>query len=108
MTTLLDYWTVPITQQAAILGLPLSTLDEIKKGAPLPDDEQVLNRVTHLFHIQLSLRVLFGQDRERRYGWPTKSCPAFRGRTPAAIMQDPDGLERVSSYLQNQWLPFPL
>lgn len=105
ITTLLDYWGLPTVEQAAILGLPTTTLDAVKQGTPLPDDERVFHRVTLLFHIQLSLRILFGQDRERRYGWPTKPWPAFGGRTPASLMQDAAGLQRVQSYLQRQWLP---
>ncbi len=108
ITTLLDYWGLPPAEQAAILGLPLATLMAIQKGAPLPDKEPVLQRVAHLFHIQLSLRILFGQDRERRYGWPTRPWPPFGGRTPVSFMRDPAGLQRVQSYLQMQWLPVGL
>ena len=71
---LFDHWQLTTAEQANLLGLSAdnrSTLARYRKGDPLADSRDLLDRVGHLLGIHKSLRILFPQDRDLAYRWMT-------------------------------------
>ncbi|HWR59155.1 MAG TPA: MbcA/ParS/Xre antitoxin family protein [Thermodesulfovibrionales bacterium] len=90
--------------QAALLGLSGSSkrsLDRYRKGSPLPDRRDLLDRVANLLSIHRSLRILFPKNRELVYKWPITPNRAFNGQTPVEVIrrQGFSGLLIVKHYL---------
>src|SRR5262245_4384259 len=71
---LFEHWGLSTTEQATLLGLSpdnRSTLSRYRKGEPLADSRDLLDRAGHLLGIHKSLRILFPQDRDLAYRWIT-------------------------------------
>jgi len=74
VTRLFEHWQLSTTEQAALLGLSpdnRSTLSRYRKGEPLADSRDLLDRAGHLLGIHKSLRILFPRDRDLAYRWMT-------------------------------------
>jgi transcriptional regulator with XRE-family HTH domain len=74
VTQLFVHWRLSTTEQAALLGLSpenRSTLSRYRKGEPLADSRDLLDRAGHLLGIHKSLRILFPEDRDLAYRWMT-------------------------------------
>lgn len=104
VTQLFDHWGLSTADQAALLGLSpgsRSTLNRYRKGAPLSDHQDLLDRVSHLLGIHKSLRIIFPHNRELAYHWTTTPNLRFGGKTPLAIMLEKGfvGLLMVRRYL---------
>ncbi|MBP7529083.1 MAG: DUF2384 domain-containing protein [Syntrophorhabdaceae bacterium] len=104
---LFDHWDVSAQDQAALLGLSegsRTTLARYKKGDPLADNRDLLDRVGNLLSIHRSLRILFPKNRELVYGWPTSPNKAFNGKSPVDVIRDEGflGLLTVRRYLDMQ------
>jgi len=104
---LFDHWDVSAQDQAALLGLSegsRTTLARYKKGDPLADNRDLLDRVGNLLSIHRSLRILFPKNRELVYRWPTSPNKAFNGRSPVDVIRDEGflGLLTVRRYLDMQ------
>lgn len=72
LARLFDLWGLSGQEQAAVLGLAednRSTLARYRKGAPLADNRDLLERAGHLLAIHASLRLMFPQNRDLAYGW---------------------------------------
>jgi len=74
VSQLFQHWGLSTAEQAALLGLSednRSTLARYRKGEPLADSRDLLDRVGCLLGIHKSLRILFPQDRDLAYRWMT-------------------------------------
>ncbi|MBI1395044.1 MAG: DUF2384 domain-containing protein [Betaproteobacteria bacterium] len=72
ITRLFDHWQITAAEQAALLGLSpdnRSTLARYRRGEPLADSRDLLDRAGHLLGIHKALRILFPQDRDLAYRW---------------------------------------
>ena len=95
VTQLFELWRLSVGEQAALLGLSAdnrSTLARYRKGDPLADSRDLLDRAGHLLGIHKSLRILFPHDRELayRYGEPT-----LRAMHRASGLHITDALRRL-------------
>ena len=64
---LFEHWQLSTAEQAALLGLSAdnrSTLSRYRKGDPLADSRDLLDRAGHLLGVHKSLRIQFPQDRD--------------------------------------------
>lgn len=99
-------WGLSSTQYAALLDCDVSMLEHSTTGT-LPDlnDSEVasvLQRISHMFSIYRSLRLLF-QFQEEASAWLRKPNSEFDGRTALSMLLQPgiEGVIRVRWYLQD-------
>ncbi len=103
ITRLFDHWHLSAAEQAALLGLSTenrSTLARYRRGEPLAESRDLLERVGHLLGIHKSLRILFPHDRDLAYRW--MSTPNRRlGARPVdiAVARGFEGLLALRRYL---------
>ncbi len=91
VTRLFDLWALPGADQAALLGLSetsRSTLSRYRRGEPLADSRDLLDRAGHLLSIHKSLRMLFPENRELAYQWVSAPNRRFDGQSPLALMRE--------------------
>lgn len=105
--TLFDLWKLSTQDQTALLGLSeasRTTLVRYRKGEPLAEQRDLLDRVATLLAIHRSLRILFPKNRELAYRWPTTPNAAFDGRSPVQVIKEEGftGLLIVRRYLDFQ------
>ena len=101
---LFEHWKLSTEEQLALLGLgstSRSALTRYRKGEPLAQSRDMLERVGHLLAIHKNLRLLFPHNRDLAYAWMSTKNKAFGGRTPAEVVADTGcaGLLMVRSYL---------
>ena len=101
---LFDLWGLSPKEQMGLLGLSegsTMSLTRYRKGDPLADNRDILDRVANLLSIHRSLRILFPQNRELVYKWPTTPNRAFEGLSPVEIIRRDGflGLLIVKRYL---------
>ena len=101
---LFDHWQLPTDQQLALLGMGpdnRAALTRYRRGEPLGNSRDLLDRVGHLLAIHKNLRLLFPSQPERLYGWMRQRNRAFEGRTPAEAVAEFGfpGLLMVRAYL---------
>ncbi|MCK1604124.1 DUF2384 domain-containing protein [Bradyrhizobium sp. 166] len=97
-----DKWRLSADEQIALLGSPgRSTFFKWKKeGGTLPADTR--ERLSHIFGIWKSLRILFTQD-ERGEAWVRAKNRYFDGASALDVMlEGMSGLIRVRRYLDAQ------
>lgn len=103
VTRLFELWLLSTTEQAALLGLSAdnrSTLARYRKGDPLADSRDLLDRAGHLLGIHKSLRILFPQDRDLAYRWMTTANRRLGARPVDVVIQRGfEGLLAVRRYL---------
>lgn len=87
---LFNEWQVEAVDQVQLLGLPANTrpraMLKYQKGTPLPDDEEMLERVQHLLAIQQALGTTFPHNPAMGGLWITTPNAMFGERTPLAVM----------------------
>ena len=101
---LLDLWGLSTSDQAALLGLSpasRSTLARYRRGEPLADSRDLVDRAGHLLGIHKSLRILFPENPDLARRWPTTPNRRLSGRTPVALMRAGgfEGVLAVRRYL---------
>ena len=101
---LFELWGLNPQEQTALLGLAggsRMTLARYRKGEPLADNRDLLDRAANLLGIHRSLRILFPKNRSLAYKWPTTPNRAFEGRTPVEVIRQDGflGLLIVKRYL---------
>ncbi len=106
VTRLLDKWSLNTAEQAAMLGLSednRSTLARYRKGSPLADNRDLLERTGHLLGIHKSLRILFPHDRDLVYTWMGAHNRRM-GCRPVDLVRTHgfEGLLAVRRYLDHQ------
>ena len=103
VVALLDHWQLAPADQAALLGLSAqsrSTIARYRRGEPLADSADLIARAGHLLGIHKALRIVFPQDRDLAYRWPSMPNRRFGGRPPLEVMkQGFEGLLAVRRYL---------
>lgn len=107
VTKLFDHWKLSTENQLVLLGLPercRGSLELYRKGTPLADSPDLLGRVATLLSIHRSLRVLFPQNREIVYLWPTTANRAFGDLSLVDIARKDGfpGLLAVKRYLDSE------
>lgn len=99
---LFERWNLSTEQQLALLGLEeRSALARYRKGEPLAQNRDMLDRVGHLLAIHKNLRLLFPHNRDLAYSWMSMRNKAFGGRAPTEVISEIGfaGLLMVRSYL---------
>ena len=85
VSQLFQHWGLATAEQAALLGLSednRSTLARYRRGEPLADSRDLLDRVGCLLGIHKSLRLLFPHDRDLAYRWMTQPNRRLGARNP--------------------------
>lgn len=101
---LFGHWKLSTEEQLALLGLgsaSRSALTRYRKGEPLAQNRDLLERVANLLAIHKNLRLLFPHNRDLAYAWMSTRNKAFGGCTPAEVVSEIGfaGLLMVRSYL---------
>lgn len=101
--TLFEHWSLSSAEQAALLGLApgnRATIARYRRGEPLGESRDLLERAGHLLGIHKSLRILFPHDRDLAYAW-IKAANRRLGASPLEIMiaHGFEGLLAVRRYL---------
>lgn len=101
---LFDLWGLSTQDQMGLLGLSEGSrmsLTRYRKGEPLSDNRDLCDRVANLLSIHRSLRILFPQNRNIAYKWPTTPNRAFDGLSPVELVRKEGflGLLIVKRYL---------
>ncbi len=101
---LFDLWEFPVKDQLAFLGLRsgyLGTLARYRKGDPLANHRDLMNRAAICLSIHRSLRIIYPHNRESVYRWMTTPNSGFDGKSPADIVRERRvwGLIMVRRYL---------
>lgn len=103
VTRLFDHWRLSAAEQAALLGLSTdnrSTLARYRRGEPLAESRDLLERVGHLLGIHKSLRILFPHDRDLAYRWMSTPNRRLGGRpVDVAVARGFEGLLALRRYL---------
>jgi len=103
ITRLFDLWNLSAVEQAALLGLSSdnrSTLARYRRGEPLADNRDLLDRVGHLLGIHKSLRILFPHDRDLAYRWMTAANRRMGARPMDIVLERGfEGLLALRRYL---------
>jgi hypothetical protein len=104
ITRLFDHWQLPLTEQAALLGLSMSNRASVaryRRGEPLADSRDLLDRVSCLLGIHKALRILFPRDRDLAYRWITTENRRFGVRPiDIALKHGFEGLLMLRRYLE--------
>jgi Protein of unknown function (DUF2384) len=88
LARLFDHWQLSSSEQAGLLGLSpnnRSTLARYRRGEPLADSRDLIERAGHLLGIHQSLRILFPHDRDLAYRWMSVPNRRFEGRRPVDV-----------------------
>ncbi len=97
---LLDQWGIGSGDQIKILALPPETriraLRRYQDNTPLPDDEDVMERVEFLLAIAEALRTTFPTNQHMGAQWMNSPHRRFRRRTPVATIIE-DGMPGLIS-----------
>jgi len=100
---LFDHWGLTTADRAAALGLSetnRATLSNYRKGEPLGESRDLIERVGHLLGIHKSLRIIFPHDRDLAYRWMTTPNARF-GMSPIGVVRQYgfEGLISIRRYL---------
>lgn len=103
---LFERWGVDTTAQAELLGLSggsRTAVSRYRRGAPLPESRDLIDRVGNLFGIHKSLRLLYPHNPELVYRWPTLRNATLDQYTPVEIMieQGLPGIVAIRGYLDH-------
>jgi len=99
---LFDHWKLSPKDQLAILGLRSRTsLARYRKGEPIADRKDLMDRAAILLSIHMSLRMLFPNNRDLLYGWISIPNRGFDGQKPVEVIREKGflGLLLVEKYL---------
>lgn len=101
---LFAHWKVSSEDQVLLMGLSAgnrAALARYRKGEPLANSRDLLERVGHLLAIHKNLRLLFPHDRDLAYAWMSTRNRAFDGKTPVEVIGEWGfaGLMHVRAYL---------
>ncbi len=101
---LFDHWQLSTEDQLALLGLSIgnrAAIGRYRRGEPLANSRDLLERVGHLLAIHKNLRLLFPHNRDLAYAWVTTRNRAFGEKTPVELVGERgfSGLLHVRAYL---------
>lgn len=101
---LFDHWGLSTEDRLELLGLAVSNraaLSRYRKGEPLAQNRDLLDRVGNLLAIHQNLRRLFPHNRDLAYQWMSLKNKAFEGMSPTEVVKQAGfvGLVMVRGYL---------
>lgn len=101
---LFEHWKLASEEQLNSLGLSTdnrAALSRYRKGEPLSQSRDLLERAGHLLGIHKNLRLLFPHNRDLAYAWMKTRNKAFENRTPIEVICEYGfaGLLMVRAYL---------
>ncbi len=91
---LFEHWKLTTAEQLELLGLsPTSrnVLGRYRRGNPLQESRDLMDRAAYLLSIHKALRTLYPQNPEIVYGWVKMRNRQFDNLTPLEVMKK-DGL----------------
>jgi len=99
-----DLWKMSTEEQLDVLGLSTANraaLARYRKGDPIAQSRDMLDRAGYLLAIHKNLRLLFPHNRDLAYSWMRTRNKAFSGRTPVEVIREWGfaGLLTVRAYL---------
>lgn len=102
-----ELWSLASRQQLAFLGLSASNrsaLARYRKGKPISNDRDKVERAGIFLGIHKSLHTLFPANPQLCNAWIHQPSRAFSGFSPAAIIETYGmmGLNMVRTYLDRQ------
>jgi len=103
---LFDHWELSPKDQLAILGLSeksSTSLARYRRGEPIADRRDLLDRAGDLLYIHKALRILFPRNRDIVYSWISTPNRAFGGEKPIDVIRKDGvpGLLLVKQYLDS-------
>lgn len=107
---LLDEWELNAEQQVNVLALPEGTrtrvLRSFRDDTPLPDTDDVNQRVEHILAIDDALHTTYPHSDKMGNLWMRRAHRRFRQRTPVnTIIEDGlQGLVSVRMHLDCSWI----
>ncbi len=102
---ILDQWGLNSEQTIAILNLPEKTpnrmLRRYRNNTPLPDTDEVNERIEHILGIADALRTTYPHNPSMGLIWIKQRNKRFRSRTPVSVMVEDglDGIVAIRSHL---------
>lgn len=102
---LFEHWALSTAEQLSLLGFNEGSrrrLANLRKGTPIPNNIDTLDRIGHLFSIHKNLRLLFPHDRHIAYKWVKFPNVAFNKLSPLQVMLEYRlvGIVKVRLYLE--------
>jgi uncharacterized protein (DUF2384 family) len=92
---ILDEWRMPAAGIINVIGLPEETrprhLERFRGDTAFPDEQQIVERLTHLAGIADALRTMFPHGNQMAIAWMNKPNRRLANRTPVMAMSE-DGL----------------
>ena len=107
ITKLFDLWDLSTSDRLELLGQSVNSranLTKYRKGSPLPNLRDLLDRAGWLLSIHKSLRLLYPYNETLRYTWINRRNKAFDNLTPLQVIRYEGiiGMAKVSRYLDYQ------
>lgn len=104
LTNLFTRWELNNTEQLNLLGLSptsRSLLTKYRRGGPLANSRDMLDRAGWLLAIHKALRLLYPRNEALRYSWVKRRNRDFDNYTPLELMMREGiiGIAKVSRYL---------
>lgn len=102
---LFSLWGLGVADRLALLGLGpeyQNMLVRYAMGDPLPNSQDMQDRVSRLLSIHKLLRILYPHNRDLVYSWIKSRNKAFNNSTPLEIMfeENLSGFDRIVDYLR--------
>jgi uncharacterized protein (DUF2384 family) len=83
-------WSITEIDQINLLGFPKKTkprvLQRYERDMPLPDDEETIERITHILEIAEALRTSYPRNYSMGTKWLKAPHRRFNQRTPIQVM----------------------
>lgn len=107
LVRLFDLWHLTTQEQTRLLGFrddSRATLARYRKGAPLDNNPDTLERAANLFAIHGNLMQLYPANQQLAFAWITTPNGAFNERTPLELMCNEGlaGIQRVRYHLDDR------
>ncbi|GAB4063684.1 MbcA/ParS/Xre antitoxin family protein [Uliginosibacterium sediminicola] len=104
LMTLFEHWQLSTEEQLDALGMSptnRAALTRYRKGEPLANSRDTLERAGHLLGIHKNLRLMFPHNRDLAYAWMKRRNRAFENLSPIDVIRGYGfvGLLMVRSYL---------
>lgn len=101
---LFDYWKLSTEEQLDALGFSTTNraiLTKYRRGEPISNSRDTLERAGHLLGIHKNLRLLFPHNRDLAYAWMKTRNKAFENCEPIEVIREYGfaGLLMVLAYL---------
>jgi len=104
LVKLFEHWNLSTEEQLDLLGFSTgnrAVLARYRRGEPIANSRDTLERAGHLLGIHKNLRLLFPRNRDLAYAWMKTRNRAFENLTPVEVVRKFGfaGLLMVLAYL---------